>query len=1701
MEVSGGLESLRALHQDLIALEDGQLRNIDKLCNELREHIEAFKNLLDRPSKSDISRKRLQSGTIQIDESDYAVNEEFQESTIQLADALDLDELRAAKLLVDAQSDAELLGRSTIVSAVISYHERRQFLLELLRMLLRNAENPDCEEILRHEYLDLVGEILEIKDGPARNGSLFTRKCYKAMADIESWIQDLAERYQGTLALGQPIALEYDEMMVFQQSSLAQQHESLGAIVTYLVKGNYTSIEDFFKLLDHMPTIERWSHITVHYVPSIAAFTSQYGSPDNGGSLREARMLHNKIMDGRDSSPWPLRDFQAAMISWWLAEYSGWYLEQRLGSPVQGADLEAEAGARSDAFFQALKDGAFHCTLAICSQVYPDETYDPARNGLTEYLLRETPPLPTQVTGTSALFRDLLTEQIESFVNSFISNMPDTLRQFQITEDDQRKKILGGVPSQARNTLHDQDLHLERFLVIIAYTFDQRTEAAEAFWEDPDSNLYGFLQWASKRQSTPRVGAFCELLRSISRGEECATAAHKFLLEQGSTKTVRIRRSSSLNWGQIFSELNLYAAKIRETPTSSRPPVRYGGKPNAGDIDEPESAVMLECYLRLMAHICKESSEARSWLWNHETFKLLDVLFTLADVSVPPRLQACAIATVSAVLTNKTLETSFVVWNAMDQWASSPNSSVLAMSRAGKSMTPMICMEEITFEALSKTFDQADEFTRLLQILVSPSTDDTGLHDALPFPEQLGSSYRMPGIEPYIDFVFAKIFAAKPPIVDDPTQSRLLTNNVLNLAATCLAVFNENLVILANRSSIAVDTAIEASSLDAYARLHPFSRVMEWMFNDGVLAVLFAASKQDLNAVAAASPNSSNVLTVLGTIEVMNRILDLQSTFFEILRPLVKRQTNGHRHPVLNPTLASFEDSVATNLDLVVNLSLYSGLGNQELAINSLKLLEKLSSSRRLNASLTLASRQQPSGNRLVGVLEQHGDLERVRTSFILGMQYDERELDLGPGAPGWTIKSVMLDFLSHCLAALPDRPNLAHAILGFACTGATLSIEPDGSFARGSSLFHSVVRIVAEYPDGLDNAIQLWSSSVRQKAMRVLSILQASPLTSALAMAELRAADFLFALFLRQAVITSDTNLDGLSIQDENFVQTDSALVLEQYLDQRCILLEYTSSELRLVTTEGAPTLKARILSTLFGSTTMLDGTQLPNVTVFEMLDFLGVDFAAPGFSPLSKVFTEMDFTVAFDPYNGTAGQAAQMHLVEQLLALRLNEVRKSGYLDDAQEQEKALLDAEALMAFFRTQKTLRSLKDVRLRTLKAWSNLLALAIGHCDLDQVGRASLVLQALQSVMPKLERYTLESSTEALVLAKLVQALLFHVDLRSSVLDQTKVADLADDRFFNIFRTCLRAINVPEGDINLREVLYNICFRYLTSIAQPSSLKSYQHNISQTVKASGKKTIDIICDDAYGGTGTCRASAVLFLEALTATAVMEKSNYMIDSLARTNFILVLVEAIRDISNELRDSVPQDIPLLLSYYNSKLSLLLTLSQTRPGATQVINAGLFQTIRYSDLFSVDPDLGISIADTHNTLSKYYRLLLAVIRVIAAVLISRGAQNQQTIEQTKQFLAENRTLVVSVFKRQAGFGFGSGGEDSTMDSVDELVELFVLLMTSTEFIDVSKISFPLGISSLSAIVGDERGRADTSAWQFEDQQGTKRQRRKAFT
>ena len=1445
------------------------------------------------------------SGTITIEDEDFAVNQEFQECTTQLADALDLDELQSARLLLETQDDASFLGRSAVASAVYLFHEKREFLLECLRLVLKQSVDLDCDEAIRDPSQELVSIILETKDGPARNGSLFAQKCMDAMAKIETWLQSLGERQQGALALGQSMTEEHDQILHFEQRSLGQQHESLGAIINHLIKGTRTGVEDFHKLLAYLPKLERWTNTTVHYVPIITAFASQFGSPEGGGGLQDARMLNSKILGGQDTNPWLLRNFQAATITWWLAEYSGWYLEQPTGSPVQNVNLYEEAQQRSAAFMQALKDGAFQCTLSICSQITPSEWYDPAKHALIEMLLQDSMPLAQDLTVTASYFQRLLMEQFETFVDAFISNMPDTLRQFKVEEDEQRKNFRTHLQQGASSIIPEQIFHLERFLVIVSFAFDQRMDAAQAFWADLDSNLYGFLQWASKRQSTPCVSAFCEMFRSISVGEECAASAHHFLLEEGISVPAKIRRAHTLSWAQIFGELDIYAAKIQEQPVNLRPTIPYGNRLGSDEIDEPESPIMLESYLRLTAHLCRESVEVRSWILYQSDFPLIEVLFHLCNGAILSSLRVCALMVVRAMLTNKNLELGMTVWSSFDLWVSGGLPSAPNVSRPVKNSSARH-NEQITFDSVSGSFETANEFIALMHNLMEPAINDTGLNDQLPFPESLGSSYRNSGIDPYVDFVFDSVFTSKRVQFDNQPQQRILTWNVLRFARLCLETFNEDLVVLANKSSMPVDEAMNTSSLLTYARLHPFARVMEWMFNDRALAALFNSAHQDTDEIASASPGSPLVVSTVCSIDVMNLVLDLQSTYLDIVRPLLKMQSTGRKQPVINPSLASFEDSVALNLQLVVDLGLYSGIGHQDLTVSSLKLLAKLASSRKLNTPSNPGLGQRLHGNRLIGIVEQHGEAVSIANSMTLALQFDWRELNEGSDAPGWTIKFVILDFLAHCLSSSPDKPTLAHVLIGFACTGTTVDVDDDSPFANGRALFHAMLRLVLEYPDGDGATIQVWSLSLKQKVMQILSILWTSPMTSAIVMSEMRSNDFASLQLSRQSPIDPNTLWEGLATLDPDFLYGESAEALGLYLWQRQSIYEYISTELRLIAAEGAPSWRQRMLNALLGSTAIIQGEEVKSMSIFDLSDFLELQVSDGLPMPQLKFFLGIDIGLNTEAGLYDIASQSNLGLIHEMIILRLNELRKSGRLQDPNDQERADLEAQHILLYCQGARNQLRIALRQMQTLKAWADLLILMVGAFEHGQGEKSALILQALQLISPKLEHYAITNTQEASEIARLTLSLLFQYNFESATLDQSRAGDSTKDRLFQVFRTAFRAISSPNVDMQLRETLYKICHHFLSSIFHTPHMSSRRRQVIQTAKSAGEKTMDIVCDDAYGASGTCRVSALLLLDSLSAVATSDKSPYMIEALARINFIQVVVESIESIPQELRET---------------------------------------------------------------------------------------------------------------------------------------------------------------------------------------------------
>jgi nuclear pore complex protein Nup205 len=1441
--------------------------------------------------------------------------------------------------------------------------------------------------------------------------------------------------------------------------------------------------------------------------PVLAAYITAFGSPEGVGDLQQARQLNQLVCKQADDL-WVLPFLGAAARAWWIAEYSGWYLDDT-SYDFQGINLDEEDEERNKQFTEALKEGAFDFILSVAADCRAQEWQDPSRLGMRQWLQRKSPPLASDPFPFSHFLQQSLMVHLEGFVDAAISNLPDMLRKLRAEEDEQRQL--------SQN--HEQDLDLERFLIIISYAYEGRPDAAMSFWEDPDSNLAGFLQWASRRASTPLVSAFCEMLQCLSDSEECATAAHTFLLDEGHQSSGKMKRSQSLTWSQIFKELEYFTNKIRERQSPAQSQLMHRpGKPGVDLAEtEPESALMLECYMRLIAKLVTESEVARQRMIMDEDLRLVDTLFKLSDGPLPPRLRAGIFYVLKALMTRKQAPENEILWRYVDGWATNTLNSGSQQRTAylGQPVSPQGFMEAVLNE-LGNGFEESNAFIQLLTSLFAPLDGPEGLNDTLTFPEDLGSSVRTPGMEPYVDFVF-RVLSQKSQDHADPAQLRALRLSCLEFALTCLSTFNEDLIILGNESNIAIDVAMPTTDLAAYVRLHPFARVMEWLFNEKVITALIRTIHQDPVSLGSASPDSPLVLSILRGIQVMIKALDLQETYLHLVRPLIQSEGGKRRAPVANAAYSSFEDGILSHLGLVVDLGKYCNLGHGELTLACLKLLEKISTSPKIISAWNPDEGRLGHRNKAIVQLERNGEGQSIAASLAANIS---ATLDpvLEAESEGYVVKLFILDFLYECLKATPDQPTIAHLLLGFHCELNKLIIEPRGAFDAQRSLFHSLLNVIigiSVYDE--EHGMRGYLITLKYRILRILQVLWKSPLSATLVMDELRATNFLFHMLLREVQIQPDLRWDDLEANNPEFLLSDASVAYIDYLGARAMIFEYIGKELCSVSQNRIPSIKRQIFDALNGQIKMDDDEPLSLANIFDFFDFLNPEAKWNVPPPQFVFYKDLDLRPSAVEHP-EAGLQYNIHKVRETISLKRNEFRDTlqvapqQHLDAIETEEKLLVE---YLTFTNRQKLFAA---ARLTLLRAWTNLLLVMFEANDFKGTPKMAFLLQALQAILPVLEAYSSLSPAEAFELARVAKVLLFKLDFSdtddgaASGLDKEKfaVGNLVSDKLFQLFQLCLSSIGRWAGSAELRALYYGICYRYLTAVVDKDTATAAAHNRStrslatartKTLKAiqlDGSRLLNVICDDAYGSDTACQTAATILLSALVHTSRRSSSTpsdddtQIIDSLNRLNFIGVLVDSLKTILTDwlsvISSTTTTTSPILPDpsaqqaeqYITAKLALLLQIAQTRPGAKYVLQANLFHALELSGVFAADPELQVDPRNTR-ALEKHYALLVSLARIVGAAVLARGAHN---IVQGRRFLTQHRMLVVHTLKRSAGIGMvgGRDGGDSGREGVggllgvvgvnaegrdkeaqaaleeriDELAEAFMLLITATGFLEV---------------------------------------------
>ena len=804
------LERLQNLQRDLLSFTESKLANVERLDRELGASMDDFRNLLERKRRNQASRDALSANPsgnpptskVRLGKDEYLINHEFREGAIQVADELDLDELEAAKLYQIVQEESEDLPETLPLRAILRFHRQRETLLDCLRLVFRrSADMDDMEDDSAQEAQAIVEQILVGPNGRPSDRTAYWRKCIDGLTDLETSVKKTQDHVQAFIMTGRSLNGPEGEMLQAQRIFLTHQHEALASVMTYLIRTNNVFPEDYRAFLSKAASTEMASDIMTHYTPILISGSAYFGS-STGTTEEAAKDMHRLFAAGPGQLQWKSKMFQSAATIWWLAEYSARFGEPTTSSSARDSPIAKLEEERSKLFSECCGGKAFHLMLAITDFLRPEVWYDPAKAGLVGFLLDNSFPFSHDATAPSRDFAQLTTQEFQQFIGAFVSNMPDLLRKLKFQEDDERRRMLS-MPTESKAA---DTMDLERFMLVVAGAYQEDTEAAEDFWSDKDGNLYGFLRWASQRLPTPRVAAFCQLLRSIANDEKSANQAHRFLLEDMTMVSGKLKKAYAVSWNQIFNELEIYASSNKNKPATTG--LGSGREENMADpsIEETETFIMLEAYLRLATHVCQNSPEARRWILYDQNVKVHDYLLQLASSATPANVQASCFDMLAALLTNKTPDINDGVWIAVDSWIAGGGQAGSGMPKAQPTSGQRLPNEKEYFKTILQNAEVATSFVHLLNALIEPARSNAdATSGTLPFPEYLGSAHRREGIELYVDFVLGDVLAlplAQPVLNENRLLSNVLRHACLTFAWLCLSTFNEDLVVLANTTNL-----------------------------------------------------------------------------------------------------------------------------------------------------------------------------------------------------------------------------------------------------------------------------------------------------------------------------------------------------------------------------------------------------------------------------------------------------------------------------------------------------------------------------------------------------------------------------------------------------------------------------------------------------------------------------------------------------------------------------------------------------------------------------------------------------------------------------------------------------------------------------------------------------------------------------------
>jgi nuclear pore complex protein Nup205 len=562
---------------------------------------------------------------------EYKTNKEFQQCAERVSKALNLNEVYAAHLVILALPQSTKFDRSQAETAIYLHYSRRQYLFGSLLQIVRLVADPTTDDYVRTFLLEYVTKLCQ-----DLNGKSYPGRVVDAMKSGRDEIGRLDERQRNRSLLRDNTEVYSDEDLRLRRKLVAQEVDTMALVLQGLVRLKFLKEKDGENILSELKAAEKLDLLTMNLISPVIAWISQTcGMDDNvtantttpvlpaiGGP--QLKRIHKLVV--RPTTPWKSGLLGAYIQMHWLSSLNGLCkLEDNAAAEfTYETDILNPAQA-------AVKQGGFDFAIKCILKPARTGTFTPPiRHDILQFLNArrfQPPPIDQfEIIFRSQDSKDLAIYQLEHLVQLFISHLADVLKQIRLVEED--KALAEGSifdyseQSFQHNATEERDYSLEVFFLLISQIYSHRPDSGEAFLSDPDSALYGFLNWSSGVKPVSMLWTFIDLMSSLAEGPNCSLAVNK-LFSQDTSDQPRSKRFHQ-SWDLIFGAFQYYAENLAPPPPGSASIGRQSAVYDRLEIDE-ETTIVLKSYLRLIRSVAANSHEVKLALLQKNDERVLSV--------------------------------------------------------------------------------------------------------------------------------------------------------------------------------------------------------------------------------------------------------------------------------------------------------------------------------------------------------------------------------------------------------------------------------------------------------------------------------------------------------------------------------------------------------------------------------------------------------------------------------------------------------------------------------------------------------------------------------------------------------------------------------------------------------------------------------------------------------------------------------------------------------------------------------------------------------------------------------------------------------------------------------------------------------------------------------------------------------------------